>query len=48
MPEYTIGICSICGKREALKDGVCAKCNENGELPNIFKNLFDNVRKEKV
>jgi predicted amidophosphoribosyltransferase len=36
--EYYLGICNKCGKATALKNGICANCEE--DLPDIFKEIF--------
>ena len=37
--QYTLGVCEICGKTTALKNGRCSEC-EKKELPNWFQDLF--------
>ena len=39
--KFTLGKCSLCGEHKALKNGVCAKCALKGELPDFFKDLFE-------
>ena len=39
--KFTLDICSVCGKHKALKNGVCAECNKGIELPECFKEIFE-------
>jgi len=41
--KYSLGDCVICGKRSALKDGKCPKCQEvMGN--NIFTDIFESFK----
>jgi hypothetical protein len=40
MDKFTFDRCSICGKHKALKNGVCADCDKEIEMPEWFKDLF--------
>jgi len=47
MDNYSFGICRVCNKDKPLKNGVCYDCEiKDIELPDIFKDLFNNFSKE--
>jgi uncharacterized OB-fold protein len=41
MDKYTLGKCSICGKYIALKNDICVECKDKIDMPEFFKNLFE-------
>ena len=42
--NYYFGDCIICGKKEALHNGKCAKCDnlppDELDIPDFFKDIF--------
>ena len=47
MDKYTLDKCSICGKYEALKNGICAECTHKTDLPDCLKDIFGGFKNEK-
>lgn len=41
MDKYTLDKCLICGKYKALKNDICSDCDENIDMPDFFKDLFN-------
>lgn len=40
--EYYLGVCGYCDKFTALKNGICANCEEKVNNPfNFFKDIFE-------
>jgi len=44
--EYSLDKCAICDKYKALKNGVCVDCDKETELPDFFKDLFNQGEQE--
>lgn len=38
---YTFGKCNQCGQYKALKNNVCARCNNKNKLPDFMKDLLN-------
>jgi len=47
MDKYSLGKCTICGKYTALKNNVCAECDEK-DLPDFMKDIFGGFKNEKI
>jgi hypothetical protein len=41
MDKYEFGKCLYCGKDKALKNGVCIDCKNKTDLPDCFKDIFE-------
>ena len=45
MNNYTLDKCLYCGEIKALKNGVCADCDDKIEMPDFFKDLMKGFKK---
>jgi uncharacterized OB-fold protein len=41
MDKFILDKCSVCGKYKALKNGICAECdNKKFKMPEFLKDVF--------